>query len=350
MIFFILQTGEKMKQGKEWMNYSTRTDLALDIVEEKKIEGTVVKEIDQVKITTVIVDDTNKQEIGKKIGKYITIEFNHVDDTPQMEKVTSILSGELKILMQELEIKKEDSGLIIGLGNNKSTPDSLGPLSIDKIIVTRHLFHMGLVSPGFRDICAFSPGVMGQTGIETSDMIESIIDKIKPKFIIVIDALASTSISRINKTIQMTDSGIHPGSGIGNKRKEISKEGLHVPVIAIGIPTVVDAVTIVSDTIQYMEKKLGYMQSNINDPKSKFMSFQQNYLTKDYTLENKEFMMGLLGTLSEEDRKQFIYEVLSPIGYNFMVTPKEIDFLMEKLSVVVGEGINQALHEKIIKV
>lgn len=334
----------------DFNQYSTRTDLALDVVEEKKINKTKVKEIDQIKITTVDVDEFNQLEIGKKIGKYITIEFDQIDDTLHMEKVTTIVRDELRQLLEYLNIHEKDAGLIIGLGNGKSTPDSLGPLSIDKVIVTRHLFELGLVSPGFRDIAAFSPGVMGQTGIETSDMIESVIEKIKPKFIIVVDALASTSLSRINKTIQMTDSGIHPGSGIGNKRKEISKERLNIPVIAVGIPTVVDAVTIVSDTIQYMEKKLGYMQANLHNPKSKMISFQQNYLNNNHPLKEREQMMGLLGTLNEQDIKQFIYEVLYPIGYNLMVTPKEIDFLIEKLSVVIGEGINQAMHQNIMKI
>jgi spore protease len=211
------------------------------------------------------------------------------------------------------------------------------------------LFTLGSVEEGFREVSAISPGVMGQTGIETSDLIKSIVDTVKPNFVIVIDALASQSLERVNRTIQITDTGIHPGSGIGNKRKEISLDVLGIPVIAIGIPTVVDAVTIVSDTINYMYKHFSYTKENMNNPINRLISGGVNYLNKDIKVdeEEKSKLFGIVGNLGDNEVKQLIYEVLSPIGYNLMVTPKEVDFLIEKLSDVIGNGINTALHKQV---
>ena len=190
---------------------------------------------------------------------------------------------------------------------------------------------------------------MGQTGIETSDLIKGIISSIDTDFVIVVDALASQSIERVNKTIQMTDTGIHPGSGIGNKRKEISSDTLKKPVIAIGVPTVVDAVTIVSDTINYMYKHYSYTKDNINKPSNRLITGGVNYLKKDVSVDNnlKQELFGVVGNLNDDEVKQLIFEVLSPIGYNLMVTPKEIDFEIEKLSDIIGNGINRALHDKV---
>lgn len=190
---------------------------------------------------------------------------------------------------------------------------------------------------------------MGQTGLETSEVISSLVDKFKPNFLIAIDALASQSIERVNKTIQMTDTGIHPGSGIGNSRKEISYETLKIPCIAIGVPTVVDAITIVSDTINYMHKHYIYSKLNINNPLNKLMAYSPNYLKENITLnkKDKETLLGIVGTLEENEVKQLLFEVLTPIGFNLMVTPKEVDFLVEKLSLIIGNGINKALHYNI---
>ena len=201
-------------------------------------------------------------------------------------------------------------------------------------------------------MCAINPGVMGETGIETSDLIQHVISCCKPNFVIVIDALASGSIERVNKTIQMTDTGIAPGSGIGNKRKEISSELFGIPVIAVGIPTVVDAITIVADTIKYMRKQYTYTKQNKNNPKHRlFISSQYNYLKEEIpnNEEDNKQLLGLVGGLEEEEVKQLLFEVLTPIGYNFMVTPKEVDFVIEKLSEVIGDGINYALHESFKK-
>jgi spore protease len=284
------------------------------------------------------------------MGRYITIEFEDITDTNRKETVKKLFSEELRSLIEYLNINENATCLIIGLGNDKSTPDSLGPSVIDNVIVTKHLFDLGTVNDGYRSVSAISPGVMGQTGIETSELIFGIVKRVNPDFIIIIDALASSSLSRINKTIQMTDTGIHPGSGVGNARKEISHELLNIPVIAIGIPTVVDAVTIVSDTIHFMQKQMAYNKHNINNPVNRLVNPNMVDYTKinqDLTIDEKEQLMGIIGTLGEDQMRQLIYEVLSPIGYNLMVTPKEIDFVIEKLSDIVANGINGALHKSI---
>lgn len=330
--------------------YTLRTDLAIDVISDD-LEGieSNVENFNDIKVTNVLVKEVGSKKINKKIGNYITIEFSDITDYNHSEALKEVFSKKLKCLLEKMKINSSASCLIIGLGNDKSTPDALGPLVINNILVTNHLFLYGDVEKGFRKVSAISPGVMGQTGIETSDLIKGIISSIDTDFIIVVDALASQSIERVNKTIQMTDTGIHPGSGIGNKRKEISSDTLKKPVIAIGVPTVVDAVTIVSDTINYMYKHYSYTKDNINKPSNRLITGGVNYLKKDVSVDNnlKQELFGVIGNLNDDEVKQLIFEVLSPIGYNLMVTPKEIDFEIEKLSDIIGNGINRALHDKV---
>lgn len=329
--------------------YKIRTDLAVDVVGQKEIDGikTKVREEHNIKITNVDVDYNGSKIINKKPGMYVTIEFSDITDSDNFNKVRKIFTKELNMMLKKLDIGDNDLGLIIGLGNDKSTPDSLGPLVINNIIVTNHLYILGELDNKYRRVCTFKPGVMGENGIETSENIKSIVKTINPDFIIVIDALASQSIERVNKTIQMTDSGIAPGSGVGNSRKEISKEILNVPVIAIGVPTVVDAVTIVSDTINYMYKHYSYALENRNNPINKLLVGTPNYLNKKVKVDpnNNKNLFGIIGNLNNMETRQLIYEVLSPIGYNLMVTPKEVDFLVMKLSKLIAEGINLSLHK-----
>ena len=334
-----------MKHSVDLSKYQIRTDLAIESIKDiKNISKEKIEE--NIKITNVVVDDKVSELINKKKGNYITIEFDDVTDSSNYEKVKKVFVRELNNLLNLLKIDKKASCLIIGLGNYKSTPDSLGPLTINNIIVTNHLFELDELSNEYRKVSVLVPGVMGQTGLETSDVISSIVNKFKPDFIVLIDALASQSVERVNKTIQMTDTGIHPGSGIGNSRKEISYETLNIPCIAIGVPTVVDAITIVSDTINYMHKHYTYSKLNINNPLNKLMAYSPNYLKEKIELnkKDKETLLGIVGTLEENEIKQLLFEVLSPIGYNMMVTPKEVDFLIEKLSNLIGNGINETLH------
>lgn len=335
-------------------NYKVRTDLIVDSIGPCEIDGMIKKErsIDNIKVTDITINN-NILELNKKKGKYITVSFEDVTDTNNRKKVEKVLEQELKELMHYLKIKSSDKCLVVGLGNYKSTPDSLGPKVINNLIITRHLYLIDevKVEEGYRNVSGFTPGVMGTTGIEAHDFILGICKEIKPDFIIVIDALASSSIERVNKTIQMTNTGINPGSGVGNNRLEISEDTIGIPVIAIGIPTVVDAVTIVSDTLKYLLKKFSYSKENINNHVNKLKPITSiNYLEKDVkelSIEDKEKILGFLGNLTEEEMHQLMNEVLSPIGYNLMVTPKEIDFVIDKLSEVLSTSINASLHSKV---
>ena len=324
-------------------NSGIRTDLAVELIEKTPTEK------DGIKITEINLTEEEAKKINKKKGNYITIEFDDITDYENREKIKTIFIEELKKIIKKENIKKDDLCLIIGLGNQKSTPDSLGPLTIEKTLVTNHLYLYGNLEEGFRRVCALSPGVMGETGIETSDLIKEIKETVKPNFIIVIDALAASSVERVNKTIQITDTGINPGSGIGNKRKEISKDILSIPVIAVGVPTVVDAASIVNDTINYMYSHFAYQKENYNRPKNK-LSYNVNYLkygSKTIKIEDRKHLLGIIGSLDQNETKALINEILNPIGYNMMVTPKEEDFIVEKLSELISEGLNNALHDNI---
>ena len=342
--------GDTVNKEIDMKNYQVRTDLLIDLYtgeyDKEKVDLHTEKDQDIEVVDIVIKDEEN--EFKKKKGKYTTVAFSDVTDKENQKRVEEVVTRYLKAMLDYLHISPDASCLVVGLGNRESTPDSLGPRVIEKVLVTKYLFDApGIqVSSDYRNVSVFSPGVLATTGIESSEMILGIVERTKPDFLIVIDALASTSLDRINKTIQMTDSGIHPGSGIGNNRKEINQESLGIPVISIGVPTVIEAITVVSDTIQYLYKHFAYNKENLN--KNKFIPItKRDYreFSGELNQEEKEELFGHIGLLSEDERKELIFEVLTPIGYNMMVTPKEIDFLMEKLSSVIASSINCSLHK-----
>ena len=328
-------------------NINIHTDLVIEQINDKKL----IKEevINNIKISRVVMDKNNL--LNKKEGNYITIELTDITNYEDRENVGKVLVREIKEILNKNNIKDNYECLVIGLGNKKSTPDALGPMVIDNILVTRHLFELNAdVKEGIRKVSAIIPGVMGNTGIETIDIIKGIVDNVKPKFIIVIDSLCASSIERLNKTIQLTDTGIHPGSGIGNMRKEISKDTLGIPVIAIGVPTVVESVTIVNDTLEYMFMHLNYLKNNYETSKL-VVKRNNNYLDKikssKVSNEDKEILGGIIGSLDEEKKKNLISEVLNNINYNLIVTPKEIDFIIEKLANVISNSINNAINKEV---
>lgn len=326
--------------------YDIRTDLVIDTIDNISDNiDTLVNDYDGIKVTKVVVDDNVSNLIGKKTGKYITIEFDDVTDTNNRDKVEDIFNMELNDIF---DISKVNNVLIIGLGNRDSTPDSLGPKVVDEIVVTRHLFLLGEeVSNGVRCSSIFSPGVMGNNGIETSDIISLLCKDIKPDLVIIVDALAASNMGRVNKCIQITDSGIHPGSGVGNMRGEISFDTLGVPVIVIGVPTVVFSSIIVYDTMDYLFKHISYIKNNMN--MNKLIVNRYNYKDKisdrDLSFDEKRDLAGLFGTLSDSDRMNLINEVLNGLDYNFIVTPKEVDFQIDRLSSVISSGINRYIHD-----
>ncbi len=357
--------------------YSVRTDLAVEAremaVEERNkskeaskqtvstdIEGVIIKEREDngIKISSVEITEEGAKSIGKKKGNYLTLEVQGIrqQDTELQEKVQKVFAKEFSQFMKNLSIKEDASCLVVGLGNWNVTPDALGPIAVENLLVTRHLFSLQPenVQEGFRSVSAIAPGVMGLTGIETSDIIHGVIEKSKPDFVIAIDALASRSIERVNSTIQISDTGIHPGSGVGNKRKELSQETLGIPVIAIGIPTVVDAVSITSDTIDFILKHFGREMREGGRPSRALtpagLSFGEKRTLTDEDLpaeEDRKTFMGIIGGLEDDEKRRLIHEVLSPLGHNLMVTPKEVDVFIEDMANVIAGGLNEALHNQV---
>ena len=311
--------------------YNFRTDLALERRDlykkahniEQEIDGIETQEEqidDKINISRVkITNEKGEQAINKPIGNYITIDIKNFKGIIQdeIQKASEIVTQELKKLIDS-HIQGQDSILVVGLGNIYVTPDALGPKVINEIDITRHLLQYmpEVLDKNTREISAISPGVLGTTGIETLEILKGIVENIKPKLLIVIDALASRSIERISSSIQLADTGIVPGAGVDNTRKEISQNTLGIPVIAIGIPTVVDAATIAADSLTLL----------INE------------------VQNQGESNDFLNKLQEEDKYNLIKEVLSPEEYNFIVTPKEIDGLIEKMKDVIARGINFAVN------
>lgn len=328
--------------------YKIRTDLITEHL--TNIKGYEKKEeiLNDIKIETIILDKETATKIEKKEGIYKTIYFEDITDETNFNNLLEVTTNEIKKIIEFLKIKNTASCLIVGLGNKNATPDALGPKTIDDIKITRQITELGLtLDEKYRIISSISPGVMGTTGIETKEIIEGVIDKVKPDFLIAVDALAASSLERINKTIQITSSGVAPGSGLLNNRFEISHETLNIPVIAIGVPTVVDATTIVSNTINYLFRHFSYEKENINNKKMKLIipsNKKYKEHKKNLTKEEKQEVLGLVGNLNDEEIKSLIKEILTPIGYNLLVTPKEIDFVITKLSNLLSKALNKSLE------
>ncbi len=322
---------------KDLSLYNIRTDLALE-AKEIASEGQESPDIpglrsetetnDGITVTRMeIENDQAAQRIGKMVGHYVTLEVPGMrqGDTELQDKVATAMAKEFEAFLKRIGITPQHSVLVVGLGNWNVTPDALGPIVVENMMVTRHFFELmpDQVSPGYRPVSAVAPGVLGTTGIESSDIVQGIAERAKPDLIIAIDALASKSLDRVNTTIQIADTGIHPGSGIGNKRKGLTKEILGVPCIGIGVPTVVYASTIVNNTMDMVFEHM-----------------------KQHT-DNTDPMFGIFGKMADNERLQLVREVLSPLGHDLLVTPKEIDKFIEDIANVIASGLNAALHEAV---
>lgn len=286
----------------------------IDGIESEKEEIDENLKVERVKIT----NENGAKAIGKPVGNYITIDIQKlkIAQEEEIKKASEVLSNELRKIIDS-HIDKQGEILVVGLGNIYVTPDALGPKVINNIEVTRHIINYlpQYVEEGTRMVSAISPGVLGTTGIETVEILKGIVDNIHPKLVIVIDALASRSIERISSTVQISDTGIVPGAGVGNTRSEISQKTLGIPVVAIGIPTVVETAVLVNDCLDLFIQKL-----------------QDEAKSNDY-----------LNKLKEEDNYAEIKEALVPNDYNLIVTPKEIDDLIENMSDIVAQGINASV-------
>jgi len=298
-------------------SFRVRTDLALEARENMeddaeglrgvKVEETYNEE-SEVRVTRVIIETKNgSKAMGKPIGTYVTLEAPAMiePDDEYHKEISSVLAEQLKEIIPDLH--KEQSILVVGLGNRDVTADAPGPNVVDNLIITRHMVkEFGKAAYNKNKIHMISgmiPGVMAKTGMETAEIIHGIVKQTKPDVVVVIDALAARSTKRLNRTIQITNTGIHPGSGVGNHRNAVTEESLGVPVVAIGVPTVVDAATIVNDAIDKAVKEGG----------------------KDH-LSLKEDMMNGLGELR-----------------NMYVTGKDVDFEIKQISHIVCDAINGAL-------
>lgn len=316
--------------------YNVRTDLALEAREVLQrhspmddlpgVHSENLKE-DGINISRIRVENEEaSRRLGKAPGYYITLEAPGLrkKDTDLHDRLTEIMAGELLNILG-LPQNLEETVLIVGLGNWNVTPDSLGPKVMEDLLVTRHMFEMDnqVLGEGFRSVCAISPGVLGLTGIETGEIIQALVSKVKPVLVIAIDALAAQRLERLHTTIQIADTGISPGSGVGNYRLGITRETLKVPVVAIGVPTVVDASTVANAAMDALTSSL---------------KRARGIEGLGISLENKDW----------GQRQMMIQEALEPFaGGRLMVTPKEIDAFIDDISLTIGAGINAALHPKV---
>ena len=315
--------------------YNIRTDLALEEKErfesdQVEVQGVVLEEEydkeREIRVTTVRIETENgAKTMGKPVGTYLTIEAPNLSSPDEgihrevSEELAKYLIEVMKKIIPESEHDKEV--LVIGLGNRQATPDALGPYVADNLNVTRHIVKEYGKYAALEEmncvVSAIVPGVMAQTGMETAEIIKGVVRETKPDLLIVIDALAARNSRRLNRTIQIADTGINPGSGVGNYRNAITKETIGVPVIAIGVPTVVDAVTIVSDTME-------------------------NLLSALETSESLKGVGLVLGGYSEAEKYEMIKELIAPNLNSMFMTPKDIDETVKRLSYTISEGLNLA--------
>lgn len=315
--------------------YNVRTDLAVESREiykhryNRDIEGVVFEEkiVDEdIKVTNVdITNMEGAKAMGKPIGRYITIdipEFTHYDGG-LMDQVSHVVASSLEEL---IKLSEERTALVVGLGNWNVTPDAIGPKVVGKLMVTRHLKKVmpDAIDDSVRPVCAIAPGVLGITGIETGEIIKSLVDRIKPDLVVCIDALASRRLERLVRTVQISNTGISPGAGVGNNRMQINEKSLGIPVLAIGVPTVVDAATIANDA---MDLVLDEMVKQAE--------------------KGKEFY-NLLNNIDKNEKGLMIQSLLNPYIGDLMVTPKEIDDVIESVSKIIANGINIALQPNMV--
>lgn len=296
-------------------NHKNQLDIdGIEVLEEKE---------NDINVTTIKVkNDSGAQKIGKPKGNYITIDIPEFTayDGETMDRVSIVLA---EILERLIKIEAKKTVLVVGLGNSQVTPDALGPKVTEKIMITRHLKTVmpEVIDDSVRPVCSIEPGVLGVTGIETVEIIKGVVEKIRPDLVICIDALAARRVERVNTTIQVGDTGISPGAGVGNNRKQINEENLGVKVIAIGVPTVVDAVTIANDTIDLVVDSLIKNASSGTD------------------------FYKMLKSLDKNEKENLIKEIaVSKNNTDMMVTPKDIDLIINSLSKIIANGINMALQ------
>ncbi|HJA11637.1 MAG TPA: GPR endopeptidase [Candidatus Mediterraneibacter merdipullorum] len=314
-------------------NYSVRTDLALEEKErfesdDVEIQGVVLEEEydeeQELRVTRVEIRTENgAKAMGKPVGTYLTLETPElaVPDGDRHIEIARRLSGYLRELIRRNTGRREQdlSVLVVGLGNRAVTPDALGPYVADHLSVTRHIVkeygkyamgadHVNMVS-------AIVPGVTGQTGMESTEIVRGIVEETHPDVIIAVDALAARNSRRLHRTVQIADTGIHPGSGVGNNRSGLTEKSLGVPVIGIGVPTVVDAATIVNDTME-------------------------NFITALESSETLKSVGEVLRSYNAGEKYEFVKELIAPHLNGMFVTPKDVDEMIHQISHTIAESLN----------
>ena len=305
---------------KKEMGYR-HTDLALELQEEQEgksllsgvsVENRMFYE-NRIKETIIRIEkEEASQRLGKPLGTYITLESEKLsgEDDSFHQNMSCRLSFHLKQM-----IKEKEEILIAGLGNAEVTPDSLGPLVVKNLLITRHLTEYEEYAK-MRHSMAVAPGVMAQTGMETGEILQSIVKRTKPDVLVVIDALAAKNFERLNTMIQICDSGIAPGSGVGNRRQEISSRTMGIPVIAIGVPTVISIPAIAGDIL------------------TSFAASGEGEAMRHFLQKN------------DAERYEYLAEILHEKLYGFFVTPKEIDESVKRISYTISEGLNRFIAKK----
>lgn len=298
-----------------------------------EIRGIKIEEAERhgyITVTKVTVEnDEGSQAIGKPVGNYITIEMpsRFYGQQEIYEQMCECCADEIKSLTDSILCGKDDLVLVAGLGNHRITADALGPKAVASLMITRHLkkYVPQEIDEGVRPLCAIAPGVLGTTGMETEEIIRALTDKIQPKLVIVIDALCSGNLERINTTVQITDTGITPGGGVGNRRKTINTDVLGVPVIAIGVPTVVDAAAIAKAGIEIASHN-GEYESGTFAPKHASGGENQTVYS-----DNQQIKNSVRAAVDER------------FG-NLIVAPKDVDNITDDIASVIANGINISMH------
>lgn len=319
-------------------NYSVRTDLALEEKErfesdDVEIQGVMLEEDydeeQELKVTRVEIRTENgAKAMGKPVGTYLTLETPNlaIPDEETHMNISARLCGYIGELIRKNTEEKDDlSVLVVGLGNRNVTPDALGPYVADHLSVTRHIvkeygkYAMGVDHANL--ISAIVPGVMGQTGMESTEIVRGIVNEIHPDLVIAVDALAARNSKRLNRTVQIADTGIHPGSGVGNHRSGLTEETLGVPVIGIGVPTVVDAATIVNDTME-------------------------NFIAALETSDSLKGVGEVLRSYNAGEKYEFVKELIAPHLNGMFVTPKDVDEMIHHISHTISEALNMLFSEQ----
>lgn len=313
--------------------FRVRTDLALEAKESFEEDNVEIRGVridedfdkqNEINITRVVIETKNgAKAMGKPMGTYITLEAPNmaIPDEDYHREISKVLSKYIKELLGDFS--EEHSVLIVGLGNREVTPDSLGPLVVNNLLITRHVVkEYGRYAMGKEKVNSVSgivPGVMAQTGMESAEIVKGVIEETNPDLLIAVDALAARSTKRLNRTIQITNTGINPGSGVGNHRNAINNESMGIPVISIGVPTVVDAAVIVNDA---MENMLQAMEG----------------------AESLKSIGNVLNTFNVAEKQELFRELLSPQLNTMFVTPKDIDETMKRLSFTISEALNMVFQ------